>query len=33
MMEKAGVDAQSFNVIRDVSSSVIYIVFIADKLM
>ncbi|OJV85845.1 MAG: hypothetical protein BGO34_02730 [Bacteroidia bacterium 44-10] len=33
MMEKEGMDARSFKVIRDVSSSVLYIVFIADKLI
>lgn len=35
MMEKEGMDAKSFKVIRDVSSSVVYvyIVFMADKLI
>ena len=33
IMEKEGMDARSFKVIRDVSSSVIYIVFIADKII
>lgn len=33
MMEKEGMDAKSFKVVRDVSSSVIYIVFMADKLI
>lgn len=33
MMEKERVDATSFKVIRDVSSSVIYIVLIADKIV
>lgn len=33
IMEKEGMDAKSFKVIRNVSSSVVYIVFIADKLI
>ena len=33
IMEKEGMDAKTFKVVRDVSSSVIYIVFIADKIL
>ncbi|WP_157258727.1 RNA polymerase sigma factor [Dysgonomonas sp. BGC7] len=33
IMEKEGLDTKSFQVVRDVSSSVIYIVFIADKIL
>ncbi len=33
IMEKEGMDAKSFKVVRDVSSSVIYIIFIADKII
>lgn len=32
VMEKEGMDAKSFKVVRNVSSSVIYIVFMTDKL-
>lgn len=31
-MEKEGMDATSFQVIRNVSTSVVYIVFMADKM-
>lgn len=33
IMEKEGIDAKSFKVIRDVSSSVIYIVLLSDKIL
>lgn len=33
IMEKEGMDAKSFKIVRDVSSSVIYIVFMADKMI
>ncbi len=33
IIEKEGLDTKSFKVVRDVSSSVIYIVFIADKIL
>ncbi|MBB4034805.1 RNA polymerase sigma factor (sigma-70 family) [Dysgonomonas hofstadii] len=33
IMEKEGMNAKSFKVVRDVSSSIIYIVFMADKIV